>query len=85
MNKEMIERILTDESKICFTNGDEVTGSKEVSKLLLRCCEEYLQGYQDEVRSLIVKGLIIGSVTTIAVTVGIKKILKNRKKTQEQD
>lgn len=75
------EGLLTDESTICLTNGEKITGTKDVSKLLLECCEEYNAGYIRGMKIIIFAGIMGGLVT--GSIIGMNKIIKRKKKTQK--
>jgi hypothetical protein len=58
-----VSDLLTDESTIQFKNGKTIKGAKEVSVIILKCCEQYNEGYIEEIKEKFSKigiGVLIG-------------------------
>lgn len=77
-----IEKLLTKESKLCFTNGEVISGSSDVSKIILKCCEGYNAGYIDSRKNKLNKGIVIG-VTLTGAIIGISEFISRKNKTQK--
>ena len=80
-----ISRLLTEDSMLGFTNGDQIKGSEEVSEVILNCCREYNQAYNDTKKQLFVNdvrsGLVTGGIFVV-VGLGIGYIVKRIKKSK---
>lgn len=61
-----IAKLLTDESKIVFANGDVIEGAVDVSIFILEACKAYsrgyIKGYVGALGGSAIKGAVVGTI-----------------------
>ena len=80
-----ISKLLTEDSMLGFTNGDQIKGAEEVSEVILNCCREYNKAYNDTKKQLFVNDVRSGLVTVgifVVVGLGVNYIIKRIKKSK---
>lgn len=82
INMGFIEYLITDESQICFANGEKVTGAKDVSEVILKCCEQYNTGYMGGRNVILYTGIFIGGLVA-GTAIGVSQLINHKKKAQK--
>ena len=73
-----LAKLLSDESKIVFANGEAIEGAEKVGRLILKTCEAYNAGYMYSIRKVFIQSLGIGVACGVVIG-GYQLVKKNRK------
>lgn len=90
MNIEEIKKIselITDESMLQFKGGATVKGAIEVSTVIMKCCEEYNEGYLEGKNNVIAAfagAIILGGAIGVTSIILAKKLSKKLNSKKEQ-